>query len=230
MSSLPLLLQACLDGAFGRQIKFGNSVICEAGFIYLLGEPSGKELEHFEERWNNRMFVCLSQAWETALLNAYPHMVLTKRYQMRLDFCNINREKLARYKEKLPAGYRLAPFDEKAFELHPFMHGTQYSSFKQFEAEGAGAVVWYGEEIVASASSFLTHNNAMELDVSTAKTHRKKGLGVACCAAMLLNCMQRNFEVHWDAQNNASYHLSQQLGYELEKTYNAYSFVPPETP
>lgn len=49
----------------------------------------------------------------------------------------------------------------------------------------AGAVVYYGKEIVASASSFVSMNGEVELDVSTKEAHRGKNLATACVARML---------------------------------------------
>lgn len=50
---------------------------------------------------------------------------------------------------------RLAGMDEAAFEQHPFSHGKNYPDWAAFQAEGSGAVVYYGGEIVAAASSAL---------------------------------------------------------------------------
>ena len=70
----------------------------------------------------------------------------------------------------------------------------------------------------------------LELDVVTAKEHRRKGLAIACASVLLLNCRTRGLSVHWDAQNPASRSMSEKLGYRLDCTYQAYSFIAPEQP
>ena len=123
---------------------------------------------------------------------------------------------------EIPAGCRLAGMDEAAFERHPFAHGEHYSCWSAFQAEGSGAVVYDGGEIVASASSFLSLNGEIELDVSTKESHRGKKLATACIARMLRDCMERGILVHWDAQNVVSRHLAVKFGFEEETEYPVY--------
>ena len=112
--------------------------------------------------------------------------------------------------------------DEKAFSLHPFSHGENYPDYEAFLKEGSGAVVYHNEEIVASASSFLSLEGEAELDVSTEESHRKKGLAEACVIQMLRDCMNRGITVHWDAQNEISLHMAEKYGFKLETEYSVY--------
>ena len=122
----------------------------------------------------------------------------------------------------LPEEYRLELMDEAAFNQHPFGHGENYSSFSQFATEGAGAVVWKDGEIVASASSFLSMNGEIELDVSTKEEHQGLGLATLCLSKMLEECMNKGLTVHWDAQNETSKHIAQKFGFEVEEKYSVY--------
>ena len=122
----------------------------------------------------------------------------------------------------LPDGYRITAMDEAAFRQHPFSHGKNYSSYEAFRAEGAGAVAYAGEEIVASASSFLSLEGEAEMDVSTREVHRRKGLASACIARMLRDCREKGIIVHWDAQNEISLHLAEKFGFETETEYAVY--------
>lgn len=122
----------------------------------------------------------------------------------------------------LPEEYRLELMDEAAFNQQPFGHGENYSSFSQFDAEGAGAVVWKDGKIAASASSFLSMNGEIELDVSTKEEHRGLGLATSCISKMLEECMNKGLAVHWDAQNETSKHLAQKFGFEVGEEYRVY--------
>ena len=122
----------------------------------------------------------------------------------------------------IPDGYRLAGMDGNAFAEHPFSHGINYASWSAFQAEGSGAVVYCGQEIVAAASSFISLGREVELDVFTEEAHRGKHLASACVAWMLRNCMERGITVHWDAQNEASRFLAQKFGFETETEYPVY--------
>lgn len=172
----------------------------------------------------------MTRQWEEALLTSYPGMVHVTRYQMKYEPGSTDEKVLCRYMEMLPHEYRLTMFDRTVFEQKPFMHASTYSSYEDFQRNASGAVVWYQGQIVSSASSFLSWENQLELDIVTAKEHRRKGLGIACASAMLLDCKARGLDVHWDAQNPASRSLAEKMGYRLDCTYQAYSFMAPEEP
>lgn len=226
----PLLLSACRAGAFGARHPYPGGCLYEAGFIYLEGEPDAALPGALRERWPNRMFVCLSEAWEKALLEAYPDLFRTRRYQMAYIPDAAKAQALKACIHRLPPEYRLVPFDEDIFARQPFGHGRNYPDYAAFRQYGAGFAVRRANDIVSVASSFLSHQGAVELDVFTLPGHRKKGLGIACCAEMLLDCQRRDIAVHWDAQNIASRSMAERLGYALEKEYDAYSFIQPNEP
>ena len=84
-----------------------------------------------------------------------------------------------------------------------------------------------GGEIVSSASSFISLDREIEMDLFTAEAHRGKNLAAACAAQMLRDCMDRGITVHWDAQNGISRHLADKFGFEPEAEYSVY-WLPEE--
>lgn len=214
---MPLLYWAALQGIFGKREQFGRSSITDALFVYLDGEPEAESIALVDSHFRNRPLVCLTKEWEVQIQAQYPDAAIYRRTAMK-PACRF----FLPEKTELPEGYRLTSMDEAAFEQHPFSHGENYSGFAAFRAEGSGAVVYYGGEIVASASSFLSMNNEVELDVSTKEVHRGKKLAAACVARMLQDCMKRGITVHWDAQNEVSRHLAEKFGFEAETEYPVY--------
>ena len=85
-----------------------------------------------------------------------------------------------------------------------------------------GAVAYHGDQVVASASSFISLDGEAEMDISTAESHWGKGLAAACAARMLRDCTERGVTVHWDAQNDVSRHLAEKFGFEVETEYQVY--------
>ena len=205
----PLLLRAVRAGAHGQRVQFTDTLVFDAGFIYLDGTPDADARTALYSRWGNRMFIPLTQAWEQELEQWNPQLVHTRRFQMQAG--PADEAALAAYTARLPAGYALREFDA-------------------FARDAAGTVVWKVGEIVASDSSFITFSKETELDVFTLVPHRRHGLALACCAQMLLQCTRRGITMHWDAQNGASRALAEKLGFELETAYMAYSFFAPEIP
>ena len=213
--NMPLLYQAALQGAFGRREKFSRSSITDALFVYLDGEPEEESIGVVDSRFRNRPLVCLTKAWEERITVRYPDAAVYRRTVMK-PACRFTIPENI----EIPEGYRLAGMDEAAFEQHPFSHGENYPCWAAFQAEGSGAVVYHGGEIVSAASSFLSLDGEIELDVFTKESHRGKKLAAACISRMLQDCMERGITVHWDAQNDVSRHLAERFGFEAETEYS----------
>lgn len=212
-----LLYRAAPKGTFGEHHAFPHSSITDALFVYLDGEPEEESIATVEEQYRVRPLVGLTEGWENYIREHHPEAAVYRRFMM------IPTKTFTLPEAKpLPEGYRLTEMDEKAFSLHPFSHGENYPDYESFRKEGSGAVVYHNEEIVASASSFLSLEGEAELDVSTEESHRKKGLAEACVIQMLRDCMNRGITVHWDAQNEISLHMAEKYGFELETEYSVY--------
>ena len=215
--TVPLLYRAACRGVFGERRAFGRGGIADALFVYLDGRPDAESLAVLEERYRARAWVCLTDEWEAALVARHPDMRVFQRWQMK----SASR---FRFPEAapIPAGCRVAEMDGIAFDLHPFSHGVHYASYADFRKDGAGAVAWRGGQIVASASSYISMDGEVELDVSTVEPLRGRGLASACVARMLRDCAARGIVVHWDAQNEASRRLAAKFGFETECAYSVY--------
>lgn len=213
----PLLYRAALQGVFGKREEYGRSSITDALFVYLDGEPEPESIARVDACFRVRPLVCLTGNWEEQIRTRYPDAAIYRRTMMK-PACRFTIPE----KTEIPEGCRLAGMDEAAFEQHPFSHGVNYSCWDAFRAEGSGAVIYHGREIVAAASSFLSLNGEVEMDISTKEAYQRKNLATACVARMLRDCMERGITVHWDAQNGVSRHLAEKFGFEIEKEYPVY--------
>ena len=213
-SKQSLIFRAAQAGLYGKTFSFSQGSITDALFVFLDGKPEEESLAALERQFMARPWVCLTEAWEKSIKSHFQNLQIFTRYMMKpqssFPFPLL---------EPLPKEYQLEVMNEVAFNQHPFGHGENYSSYSQFAAEGAGAVVCKNGEIVASASSFLSLKGELELDVSTKEEHRVLGLATACISKMLEQCMNKGFTVHWDAQNETSKHLAQKFGFEVEEEY-----------
>ncbi len=213
----PLLYRAALQGTFGKREEYSRGSITNALFVYLDGEPELESAARVDSCFRVRPVVCLTNAWEEYIRAQYPDAAIYRRTVMKPACRFIIPENI-----EIPEGYRLAGMDEAAFEQHPFSHGMNYSCWDVFRAEGSGAAVYYGGEIVAAASSFLSLDGEVEMDISTKEAHQRKNLATACAARMLRDCMERGITVHWDAQNDVSRHMAEKFGFETETEYSVY--------
>ena len=212
-----LLYQAALQGVFGKREEYSRGSITDALLVYLDGEPEPESIVRMDSHFKDRPLVCLTNAWEKQIRTQYPDAAIYRRTMMK-PACRFTIPE----KTDIPEGCRLTGMDEAAFEQHPFSHGMNYSCFAAFQAEGSGAVIYHDGEIVAAASSFLSLNGEVEMDISTKEAYRRKNLATACAARMLQDGMERGFTVHWDAQNDVSRHLAEKFGFESETAYSVY--------
>ena len=215
--NMPLLYRAARQGTFGKWNEFSRGSIADALFVYLDGEPETGSIAKVSADFRDRPLVCLTKAWKKQIETQYPDAAIYRRFLMKPTCCfSISDFPM------IPDEYHLAGMDENAFAKHPFSHGKNYASWAAFQEEGSGAVVYYGHEIVAAASSFISLSREVELDVFTAEAHREKNLAAVCIAWMLRNCMERGITVHWDAQNEISLFLAKKFGFEIETEYFVY--------
>ena len=226
----PLVLKSCINGSFGTIHTYTDGHIYDAYFIYLDGNVNTELMADFKSRWGNRSFVCLTPIWQEALTTTYPELFCTRRSVMAYNSNCENINQLIEYTYHIPEGYRLNAIDEEVFKMNPLGFVSNYKSFEDFKSNGSGYVVWSNEKIVSLASSVLMFDNDVELNLYTFNEHRRKGLGIACSAAMLIDCIERQINIHWDAQNVASRSMAEKLGYEFHHAYNAYTFFEVKEP
>lgn len=217
LQSDSLIARAVLAGKCGKLTEYPGGFIAEEMFTFLGGKADKAQLDAMQQSGIPHYYVCLSENWATLLLEVLTEKRTVKRWMMQprnhFTFPEL---------PKLPEEYDCGLFTEDDFEKHPFEHGVMYPNFEDFHASGSGACVHFGSEIAASASSFLTLGNEVELDISTSPEHRRKGLALHCASAMLRDCMARSITVHWDAQNEASLHLAEKFGFTMEQEYKVF--------
>ena len=82
--------------------------------------------------------------------------------------------------------------------------------------------------IVSGASSYTRYIEGIEIEVDTVTEELRKGLALVACAALILRCLDEGLYPSWDAQNMASVHLAEKLGYEFDHEYTAYEVTGEE--
>ena len=59
---------------------------------------------------------------------------------------------------------------------------------------------------------------------------RRRGVALACCARLILTCLDRGLYPSWDAANLESVALARRLGYRPAGPYDAWElYCPPQT-
>ncbi len=219
LSEEPLLLSACKAGNFGSVFSYSEGCVCKALFTYLCGKPDKRFFAEHQELFYGNWLVCMSTEWENFIKSL--NIQIAFRRELMAPLCAESQKQL----KPLPEGYSITPFTQAVFEAHPFDHGKNYKDFQDFSKTGVGAAVLYGGKVVAAASSFLTYNGHVELDISTDPEHQKRGLAGHCTAEVMRQCCQKKLTMHWDAQNPISASLAKSHGFKPLTEYAVYSLV-----
>ena len=216
LTSEPLILTACRAGRTGTVFSYPGGSIYKTFFTYLCGIPDEQFLKEHTDLLYEARLVCMSAEW-AAYIKRLPVRAILRRELMK-PYSPESVEKPG----MLPDGYTLSPFTQEIFDAHPFDHGRGYRDYQDFDERGAGAAVLYEGKVVSAASSFLTFEDHVELDVFTEPEHRHGGLAGHCVMEMLRQCSAKKLTVHWDAQNRISSKMAQSHGFIPAADYAVY--------
>ena len=102
----------------------------------------------------------------------------------------------------------------------------QFRSEEDFLARGLGMAAVCNGELVGGASSYICWSGGIELQVETRRDMRRRGIALACCARLILRCLDRGLYPSWDAANPESAALAARLGYRIAGPYDAWELYP----
>ena len=192
-------------------------------FAFCAGEPDPELLRGKPDKW--LLVVPQNKAWETLIeenFAAYKRI----RYAIRKDTV-FNREKLEAMVRALPEGYELRKIDGALYDLCRKSEDFEdcvavFESKEQYLKLGRGWAVLKDGIIVSAASSYSRYREGVDIEIDTVKEERRKGLGSAVAAKLILSCLDEGLYPAWDAANILSVRLAEKLGYEFSHEYCCY--------
>ena len=227
-------LQGCMGNAWADNAVTPQSAKIVLGdFCLFAGKPDSALVAHLPAGRPVAPLILIAREaeWQALFQPAYPNGQFFTRYAFKKDPSVFRRERLARYAGALPPGYTLCRFGRQLYQTALQQEWSrdfcaQFGSWEQYREHGAGvAALWQGE-LASGASSYSYYRQGIEIEVDTKEEHRRKGLALACCAQLILDCLDQQRYPSWDAANLSSVHLAQRLGYQIESPYQAF-LVPP---
>ncbi len=238
------MLLSALEGEMGRVwLPPGSGapqaalVEC-ADFLMLAGEPAlARDLLTAWKAASGGRYAVLTV--RGAALLGLPEQVFgadakpITRYAFAHDASGFDLSALRRMADQPPSGIALRPFDKALY--HMAMQAewsrdfcSQFRNVDDYLARGLGVAALWGGELVGGASSYTRYSAGVEVQVETRADMRRRGIAQACCAAMLLLCMERGLYPGWDAANEASARLALRLGYRMQGPYRAWDLYQPK--
>lgn len=171
---------------------------------------------------------CVNKEFEKVLEETYKDRYYTySRFATYRSFENMDFEMLENKVKEAEKEYTLSLIDKNLFDYcknnewsEDFVIG--YNNYEEWERNGMGVLFLKEGDPVSGASSYSAYPGGIEVEIITREDYRKKGLGFASGAALLIECKKRNLLASWDAAHEQSLRLAEKLGYKFMYEYKIY--------
>jgi GNAT superfamily N-acetyltransferase len=120
------------------------------------------------------------------------------------------------------------PLSTSAWGQDHFLDISIFDSAADFLERGVGFSLSNGDQLAGVAYSSLVCSRGIEISIYVEDAYRRQGIATALASRLLLWCLERGMEPHWDAANPESLKLSMKLGYRALDSYLAYYLVDEE--
>ena len=201
--------------------------------ISFLGGEANREV--VEDYLNDLPFFATlmfgSEEWPQELKTIHPdRWLVMPRFAFSSDSLNI--EYLKGLKNKISDRYRIEKINleiatlimnEKTEITEEQLFG--FESAEGFMKRGMGYCVFEGEEMVSIGAAGVACKKGIEIQINTAKEHKKKGLATAVAAALIIDCLEQGIDPNWDAATEISAGLAKKLGYTENGRYLVYVYT-----
>ncbi len=228
------LIQTALEGKMGSVWCCNEppaAAFCQTGdFVFPAGDAATPEalelLQGLKQQLEGRFAILTppNEAWSGLIRQVFADRAKAgERYAIHRQKV-FDRALLQSYVESLPDGVSLVPIAGEVYDLVMAQWWAMdfCSSFRDkedFARRGLGVAAMHGGELIGGASSYICYHGGIELEVDTREDWRRRGIATACCARLILACMERGLTPSWDAANRESVALAEKLGYQERGAY-----------
>lgn len=241
------MVKACLQGYMGNAYvdKLENpsvALIVSGEYSFIGGDSKSKNSKKLCENIFNYIlgdeavviYSNKNSGWKQLLLSVginSPMEVI--RYGIVQKDYKFDKEKLVELTNSVGNEYKLIKFDSNTFEESLKNNWSKefcetFDSSEDYEKRGFGFGIIHNNELVSGASTMTVYDGGVEIQVATREDHRKKGLSMACSAALILECDSKGLRPCWDAANTISRDMAIKLGYEYSGEYSTIHIKKPE--
>ena len=236
-NSSDTLVDSCLQGYCGRVFtgdgeSLSAAVAC-GDFIYLGGVADGKLLKEVLYSCPIPKFlVPMSEDWCACIGDICgANAKRTVRFATKRNTV-FNFDKLKEY-SAAPEGCKIERVNGEIFSQFAKQNWSKdftanFKDYEEYSRLGVGYAAIIEGKAVAGASSYSVCDDAVEVQIITHPSFRKRGLARACAANLISGCLERGLYPNWDAEHAASLHIAQSLGYELLREYTAFILLDRE--
>lgn len=168
--------------------------------------------------------ICEDDRWRDVLRRAGCHLQPFTRFACSHE--TLDPSRLRTLAERVPDGFTVRRMDA-ALALRAEAEVDNwllvgYDTPADLVADGLCWCALVDDRPVSAATSIGTCGRGIEIEIATVPQFQRRGLARAVAARLILDCLERGLEPHWDAANHASARLAESLGYALAGPYTAY--------
>ena len=224
------LVWTALQGRMGQVWRLENAgpALCRTG-DFLFASEGGKAMLRAVDRWLDGCFgiLALPQGDENVPGVFGSRARRTLRYAMQKGGEHFEEKRLQEMSNALPQGLALCLMNRERYHEALSEEWSRdfvalFASTEDFLTHGLGVVCLHEGRMVGGASSYCCYDGGIEIEVDTRRDYRRRGIASACCARLILECLNRGLYPSWDAANRASAALAQKLGYREAGAYTAW--------
>lgn len=228
------LMRSCLQGHMGQ--AFGDHPSTPRAALLCIGDfasPGGDANSPAARRLMGKLAMHRGKTWLVPALPGWEeHLSFWRPKQMERGIryavkakAAFDRARLLLLTRAIPPEFSLHLMDEELYGKAMAQEWSrdfcsQFRDAADYLQRGLGVAALKEGQIMAGASSYVVYDNGLEIQTDTREDMRRLGLAAACCARLILTCMDRGITPSWDAATPASLALAQKLGYTLTAAYD----------
>lgn len=235
------LVRGAMEGAMGTvwapdMQNIPYCLIVVGDFAYLLGLPprGAGALDLKSQIYESASHACIypqNEQWRDWLEEEFCAKLRTSaRYSLRVGEDGFDPNVLKGYEKAIPQGFAVKRITQKLYRRLMKEEWSRdlcmgFENYEHFREHGFGFAAVKEGLAASGCVAYGAGGGMMEVQVKTRKEHRRQGLALACSAAFVLECLDKDRIPIWNATNQQSVELALKLGYVYEKGEQVYRLV-----
>ena len=149
------------------------------------------------------------------------NMVKFERFSFKKDpVFNINY--LNKLKKIISPIYTITKIDLKLLKI---IEDEQFIDITNKDENDIGFCCLYNNEIVGVCGQWYEYQDGIEVNIKVKEKYCNQKIATSLASYMILECLNKNKHISWDAANKISVKLAIKLGFEIASSYYTYYFL-----
>lgn len=216
-----------LDGVMGKafvdNIENPNiAFLVVRKYCFINGNINDKKLKDIIDKNFKNYTLIPSDIIANRIEKIYSNNVQkSQRYSIKKEV-SFNIDKLYRMSNRLEKDFKLIQIDEVLADNIKKLEFINITD--NYKKNGIGFCCVHNNEIIGVASSNIFYKEGIEVNIKVKEEYRRKGIATAMASKLIIECLNQNKKISWDAANLNSVSLAEKLGFEYDSAYNIYNF------